>query len=130
MRGGSRYIEAFLRQFDRAVLSQLPDHSRRISRCSRGANGGGIDRFAQNMSDAGARIPAFHSVPVARPARFLSFRAAHANARGSFRERDPSLLQNAQDCGAFGNPGDVPFRSSGITRSATRTAFQKLKVLW
>jgi len=29
-----------------------------------------------------------HSIPVARPTRFLSFRAAHANARGSFRGHD------------------------------------------
>ena len=33
-----------------------------------------------------------HSIPVARPARFLSFRAAHANARGSFRGDDPKKV--------------------------------------
>ena len=34
-----------------------------------------------------------HSIPVARPARFLSFWAAHANARGSFRGHDPKVVQ-------------------------------------
>ena len=44
-------LEAFLRHFDGAVLARL-DHQRALppsvrSCCARGANGGGIDRFAQ-----------------------------------------------------------------------------------
>ena len=59
-----------------------------------------------------------HSIPVARPARFLSFRATRANARGSFREHDPKFCADAQHLlTRFGNPCDVLFRSSGITRS-------------
>jgi hypothetical protein len=55
-----------------------------------------------------------HSVPVTRPARFLSFRAAHANARGSFRGHDPKkVCANAKHLLArFGNPCDLLFRSS------------------
>src|SRR5271166_4740659 len=33
-----------------------------------------------------------HSIPVARPARFLSFRATHANARGSSRGHNPKKV--------------------------------------
>src|SRR5271165_4324041 len=53
-----------------------------------------------------------HSIPVARPARFLSFRAAHANARGSCRGHDPKMSANAKSLlTRFANPCDVPFRS-------------------
>src|SRR5271166_2143670 len=40
-----------------------------------------------------------HSIPMARPARFLSFRAAHANARGSCRGHDPkNVCADAKTC--------------------------------
>src|SRR5271157_5706448 len=59
-----------------------------------------------------------HSIPVARPTRFLSFWAAHANARGSFRGHDPQFVQmHKQLLARFGNPCDVPRRGSGIPRS-------------
>src|SRR5271165_5657486 len=59
-----------------------------------------------------------HSIPVARPTRFLSFWAAHANARRSFRGHDSKFVQMHKPLLArFGNPCDVPCRGSGIPRS-------------
>src|SRR5271166_5155575 len=59
-----------------------------------------------------------HSIPVARPTRFLSFWAAHANARGSFRGHDAKFVQMHKPLLArFGNPCDLLSRSSGITPS-------------
>ena len=56
---------------------------------------------------------------MARSARFLSFRVAHANARGSFREHDFKKFVQMQKylLAGFGNPCDVAPRSSGIARN-------------
>ena len=73
-----------------------------------------------------------HSIPVARPARFLSFRVAHANARGSFREHDCKKFVQIQKyfLAGFGNPCDDPFRSSGIARNPHNENKRSEKTRW
>ena len=59
-----------------------------------------------------------HSIPGLEPARSLSFRAAHANARGSFCGHHPKICADAKHLlTRFGDPCDVPFRGSEINRS-------------
>jgi hypothetical protein len=58
-----------------------------------------------------------HSIPVARPARFLSFWAAHANARGSFRGHDPKVVQTQKPVDTKKQPRQ---HRKPLTRSFTR----------
>src|SRR5208282_3114246 len=56
-----------------------------------------------------------HPIPVARPARFLSFRTAHANAGGSFRGHDAQkICANAK-------------KLAGAFRKSVRSSIQKLR---
>jgi hypothetical protein len=71
-----------------------------------------------------------HSLPWLDQPRFLSLRAARANARSSFRAPDPpkpKFMHMHKLLAPVGNPCDVTCRSSGITRSPHNENKQKKK---
>jgi hypothetical protein len=78
--------------------------------------------WLRSVRKRGLRANLKHSTAVARPARFLSFRAAHANAGGSLRGHHPErVFAHAKHFLAhFKNPCEVGSRGSGITRSPYR----------
>ena len=70
------------------------------------------------MPDAGAESPPSIQFPWLDRHDFYRSGLPTRTLAGSFRERDPKSCADAQDLLApFGNPDDVPFRNSGITRS-------------
>jgi predicted unusual protein kinase regulating ubiquinone biosynthesis (AarF/ABC1/UbiB family) len=79
------------------MLAQLLDHQRALAPSAsaaaraRGANGGGIDRFAQNMSDAGETVQqlALQGHPV--PLNLLLLRKSFLALDGITRQLDPDF---------------------------------------